>query len=64
MPDTFTESSYNGAPIIKILTGINHKTGEEYWFSFGVAKAKAILEHIGEIENWVIKQEEKGGRRS
>lgn len=64
MPDTFTESSYNGNPTIKILTGINSKTGEEYWFSFGLAKAKAILEHIGEIENWVIKQEEKGGRRS
>lgn len=64
MPDTFKESSYNGKPTLSLLTGINSKTGEEYWFSFGLAKAKAILEHIGEIENWVIKQEEKGGRRS
>lgn len=64
MPDTCKESSYNGNPTLSLLTGINSKSGEEYWFSFGLSKAKAILDHVGEIENWVIKQEEKGGRRS
>ena len=60
MPDTFKEEMFKGAPVVKILTGINPKTDEEYWFSFGLKKAKAILEHVGEIENWIIKQEEKG----
>lgn len=60
MPDTFEESSYNGKPVIKILTGINRRTDEEYWMTFGLAKAKAILEHVDEIENWVIQHEERG----
>jgi len=62
MPDTFKEGLYNGKPTFSVLTGINSKTGEEYWFSFGLQKAKAILEHVDEIENWVIKQEERGGK--
>ena len=57
MPDTFRENEFKGKPTVSILTRVG-RDGEEYWFSFGLSKAKAILEHVGEIENWVIEQEE------
>jgi hypothetical protein len=59
MPNTFKTGEFKGTPTCSVLTGINRKTGEEYWFTFGVTKAKAILEHVGEIENWLIDLEER-----
>ena len=57
MPEPYKETTYNGKPLFSILTGINKKTGEEYWFSFGLKKAQAILEFIDAIRAWVDRQE-------
>ncbi len=42
--------------MFNILTGIS-RDGVEYWFSFGLTKAKAILEFIDAIRAWVDNQE-------
>ena len=52
MPNTFKTETYKGSPTCSILTGVG-RGGEEYWFTFGVKKAQAILEHIDEIEEFV-----------
>jgi hypothetical protein len=57
MPDTCKESVYNGKPTFNVLTGINKKTGEEYWMGFGLKKAQAILENVDRLRQWVDKQE-------
>jgi len=57
MPEPYKETIYKEKPLFNILTGINKKTGEEYWFSFGLKKAQAILEYIDAIRIWVDKQE-------
>ena len=58
-PDTYQESEYKGNPTFAVLTGINNKTGEEYWFSFGLKKAQAILENIDALRAWVDRHERK-----
>ena len=57
MPDTFREGTYEGKPTFSVLTGINKKTDQEYWFSFGLKKAQAILENIDALRRWVDKNE-------
>lgn len=57
MSETYKESEYKGAPTFSVLTGINKTTGEEYWFSFGLKKAQALLENIDAIRKWVDKKE-------
>lgn len=56
MPKPYKETMYNGKPMFNILTGIS-RDGVEYWFSFGLTKAKAILEFIDAIRAWVDNQE-------
>ena len=57
MPETFREGTYEGKPTFSVLTGINKKTDQEYWFSFGLKKAQAILENIDALRRWVDKNE-------
>lgn len=57
MPDTYREGTYEGKPTFSVLTGINMKTEQEYWFSFGMKKAQAILENIDALRRWVDKNE-------
>lgn len=57
MPDTYREGSFEGKPTFSVLTGINKKTDQEYWFSFGLKKAQAILENIDALRRWVDKNE-------
>jgi len=58
MPDTVKEGTYQGKPTISVLTGIG-RDGKEYWFSFGLKKAQAILENIDALRAWVDKHERK-----
>lgn len=62
MPDIVKEGTYQGKPTISILTGINSKTNEEYWFTFGLAKAKAIDENIDRIRMFIDKHEKRGSK--
>jgi hypothetical protein len=57
MPDTYREGIYEGKPTFSVLTGINRQTDQEYWFSFGLKKAQAILENIDALRKWVDKNE-------
>mgnify|MGYP000888041803 FL=1 len=59
MPDTYKTGEFKGNPTFSVLTGINRKTNQEYWFSFGVKKAQAILENIDALRAWVDKHERK-----
>jgi hypothetical protein len=61
MPETFKESTFKGNPTFSVLTGINKTTEEEYWFSFGIKKAQAILENIDALRKWVDRQENPHG---
>lgn len=60
MPDTYKTDEYKGSPTFSVLTGIS-RTGEEFWFTFGVKKAQAILENIDALRAWVDKNEKKPG---
>lgn len=42
-------SEYKGKPIISLPLGESGK----FWFSFGVGKARAIIEHLDEIRAFV-----------
>lgn len=57
MPDTYKEGEFNGNPTFSVLTGLNKKTDEEYWFTFGLKKAQAILENIDALRRWVDQKE-------
>ena len=59
MPDTYQETEYEGNQTFSVLTGINRKTNQEYWFSFGLKKAQAILENIDALRAWVDRNERK-----
>lgn len=48
---------YKGKPVISLPIGENQKTGEMYYFTFGLAKAKAIIEHMDSIEDFIIQHE-------
>jgi hypothetical protein len=61
MPDTFKTGEYKGAPTFSVLTGINSQSGEEYWFTFGLKKAQAVLENIDQLRKWVDQNERKRG---
>lgn len=61
MPDTVQETEFKGHPLIKILTGINSQTGEEYWLQLGIKKAAAVCENIDRIRMFVDKHERKNG---
>jgi len=54
MPDVIKEGEYKGKPTISILTGVG-RGGEEYWFTMGLAKAKAVDENIDRIRMWIDK---------
>ena len=62
MPNTFKTGEFKGRPTCSILTGLG-RDGTEYWTTFGVAKAKVILEHMDEIQEWVNEQENEKQRR-
>lgn len=49
--------------MFNVLTGINRQTNEEYWFSFGLKKAQAVLENIDVLRKWVEKQEYPHGHK-
>ena len=59
MPETFKTGEYKGSPTFSVLTGVSAKTGEEWWFTFGVKKAQAILENIDQLRKWVDENERK-----
>lgn len=50
------EGEYNGRPVL-ILPLPPGRDGREYDFSFGLAKAKAILEYLEEIKDFVKSHE-------
>ncbi len=56
MPETWKESEFKGQPTFAVLTGVG-RGGEEYWFTFGLKKAQAILENIDALRVWVDRQE-------
>lgn len=58
MPETFKTGEYKGSPTFSVLTGVS-KNGEEFWFTFGVKKAQAILENIDRLRKWVDQNERK-----
>lgn len=58
MPDTVKEGEYKGKPTISILTGIG-RDGTEFWFTMGLAKAKAVDENIDRIRMFIDKHEKK-----
>ena len=53
MPDTYKTGTYQGKPTFSVLTGINRMNQEEFWFTFGLKKAQAILENIDALRKWV-----------
>lgn len=65
MPNRFKEShdvqesEFKGRPTIGIPVS-ESKDGEIYYMTFGLKKAQKIVEYIEEIEEWVIRQEERG----
>ena len=59
MPDTFTESTYEGKPVCKIYTG-SGRDGTDYYLTMGLKKAQAILENIDRLRQWVDKHERPG----
>ena len=59
MPETFKTGEYKGYPTFSVLTGINKKTDEEQWLTFGLKKAQAILENIDRLRKWVDENERK-----
>jgi len=60
MPDTFKEGEFKGQPTFSVLTGIG-RDETEYWFSFGLKKAQAVLENIDALRRWVDKLENGRG---
>lgn len=50
-----TVGEYKGNPIISIPLGGN----DRYPFSFGLTKAKAVLEYLEDIKKFVAEQEKK-----
>lgn len=58
MLETYKTGEYKGSPTFSVLTGVS-KQGEEWWFTFGVKKAQAILENIDALRQWVDKNERK-----
>jgi hypothetical protein len=60
MPDTVKEETYQGKPVISVLTGIG-RDGKEYWMSMGLAKAKAIDENIDRIRMFIDKHSKGNG---
>lgn len=60
MPDTCKDGDYKGKPTFSVLTGIG-RGGEEYWFTFGLKKAQAILENIDRLRMFVDKYEGGNG---
>ena len=50
-----TISEYKGNPIISIPLGNN----ERYSFSFGLTKAKAIMEYLDDIKKFIDQLEKK-----
>lgn len=49
----FKIGEYRGNPTFSLLTGIGQKDGKEYWMTFGVRKAKAIMEAKEEIAKFI-----------
>ena len=58
MPDTYKEGTYQGKETFSVLTGLS-RGGEEFWFTFGLKKAQAILENIDALRAWVDRHERK-----
>lgn len=61
MPDTYKTGTYQGKDTFSVLTGVS-RDGEEYWFTFGLRKAQAILENIDALRKWVDEKENTHGR--
>ena len=59
MKSEVKHTEYKGKPTLSIKVGENSKTGEEFFFSFGLAKAKKIIEHMSDIEDFIIQHEGK-----
>lgn len=55
-----TISEYKGNPIISLPLGNN----ERYSFSFGLTKAKAIMEYLDDIKGFIEKMEAKESAES
>ncbi len=54
MPEAIKEGEFKGKPTISILTGVS-RSGEEYWLTMGLAKAKAVDENIDRIRMFIDK---------
>jgi hypothetical protein len=53
------QSEYKGKPTLSLPVGENSKTGEVFYFTFGLTKAKAIIEHMDSIEDFIIQHEKE-----
>ena len=51
------QSEYKGKPTLSLPIGENSKTGEVFYFTFGLVKAKKIIEHMSDIEDFIIQHE-------
>lgn len=50
------ESEYKGNPVLVL----KNTAEDRFPFSFGVKKAKLVLEHIEDVKKFVAKHEQKG----
>ena len=48
---------YKGKPTLSLPVGESSKTGEVFYFTFGLVKAKKIIEHMSDIEDFIIQHE-------
>ena len=62
MPEAYKESEFKGKPMLEVLLYIDRDNNEK-WFSFGVTKAKAILNNVNAIRAFVDKNDTYGSRR-
>lgn len=62
MPETWKETKWEGKPMFNVLTGVS-RDGQEFWFSFGLKKAQAVLENIDALRVWVDRIENPHGHK-
>lgn len=61
MADQILFETYKGNKLICVPCGSYND--EVQYLKMGFKKAKAVVDHIEDIENWVIEQEELAERR-
>jgi hypothetical protein len=48
--------------MFNVLTGVS-RDGQEFWFSFGLKKAQAVLENVDALRKWVDRIEFPHGHK-